>query len=232
VSRLDRSLIANLDVFSGLAAADLDHIVDAARPVRIEKGASLFEQDQEADRFFVLLDGRVRVLKTTPDGQQVTVRYIMPGELMGIAHALGRATYPATALAVLDCVALGWQSRLWAEFASAYPAFAMNTNRTIGSRLSDAHTQIVDMATRQVEQRIAHCLLRLVKQSGRKTGEGILIDFPISRQDIAEMTGTTLHTVSRALAAWEAKGLVVSKRQQVTVANPHELLLIADGLSK
>lgn len=85
------------------------------------------------------------------------------------------------------------------------------------------------MATEQVDQRVAHALLKLVKQTGKKTVEGILIDFPISRQDIAEMTGTTLHTVSRLLSAWEDQGLVKSGRQKVTVVEPHRLLLIAEG---
>lgn len=85
------------------------------------------------------------------------------------------------------------------------------------------------MATEQVDQRVAHALLKLVKQTGKKTVEGILIDFAISRQDIAEMTGTTLHTVSRLLSAWEDQGLVKSGRQKVTVVEPHRLLLIAEG---
>jgi CRP/FNR family transcriptional regulator, nitrogen oxide reductase regulator len=84
-------------------------------------------------------------------------------------------------------------------------------------------------STEQVQQRVAHALLRLVKQSGKKTDEGILIDFPLSRQDIAEMTGTTLHTVSRILTAWEEQGLVKSGRQRVTVIEPHRLLSLAEG---
>ena len=64
------------------------------------------------------------------------------------------------------------------------------------------------MSSEQVEQRLAHALLRLAKQAGRKTDAGIEIDFPISRQDVAGMTGTTLHTVSRILSAWEQQALV------------------------
>jgi CRP-like cAMP-binding protein len=171
----------------------------------------------------------VRVVKTTPDGQQVIVRYIVPGELLGIAQALGRSTYPASAIAVVDCVVLAWPSRLWPEFAAAFPSFSANTYRMIGQRLDDVQTQVVEMATEQVERRVAHALLRLVQQTGRRSSEGIVIDFPISRQDIAEMTGTTLHTVSRLLTAWEQKGLVKSGRQQVTVVAPHRLLLLAEG---
>ena len=229
MSRLDRSLIAGLPVFQGLDADSLDAILQSARALRVPKDDFIFEQDGEADSFFVLLDGRVQVVKSTPDGQQVVVRYIVPGELMGIAHALGRTTYPASAVAIVDCVVLAWPGRLWSEFATAYPSFGLNTYRTVGTRLNDVQTQIVEMATQMVEQRVAHSLLRLIKQSGRKTDEGILIDFPISRQDIAEMTGTTLHTVSRLLTAWEEKGLVKSGRQQVTVVEPHRLMLLADG---
>lgn len=229
MTRLDRSLISTLPVFEGLEDDGLDRILQSARSMRIEKDASVFEQDHEAHSFFILLDGRVRVVKATPDGQQVTMRYIMPGELMGIAQALGRTTYPASAIAAIDCVVLGWPGSLWAEYASAYPTFGKSTYATVASRLNDAQMQVVEMATQQVERRVAHSLLRLIRQSGKKTPNGILIDFPISRQDIAEMTGTTLHTVSRLLSAWEEKGLVSTGRQQVTVVAPHQLLLLAEG---
>ncbi|MBZ9725860.1 Crp/Fnr family transcriptional regulator [Mesorhizobium sp. CO1-1-11] len=226
---LDRSLIAGLSVFEGMAAADLDRIVGQARSMRIAKDQPVFEQEQDALSFFLLLDGHVRVVKSTPDGQDVTVRYISPGELLGIAHALGRTTYPANAIAAADCVLLAWPSQLWPTFAANFPSFTANTYKSVGARLQDAHTRVIEMSTEQVEQRVAHALLKLVKQSGRKTEEGILIDFPISRQDIAEITGTTLHTVSRLLSAWEDQGLVKSGRQKVTVVEPHRLLLVAEG---
>jgi CRP-like cAMP-binding protein len=84
------------------------------------------------------------------------------------------------------------------------------------------------MSTEQVEKRIAHALLRLVKQAGRKVEHGVEIDFPISRQDIAQMTGTTLHTVSRTLSAWENKGLVESGRQRIVIREPHRLFRLAE----
>lgn len=229
MSRLDRSLISGMPLFQGLGPAELDRLVGQARSLRVAKGQAVFEQEQEAHSFFLLLDGHVRVVKITPDGQEVIVRYISPGELMGIAHALGRTTYPANAIAASDCVLLAWPSQLWSEFASAYPNFLANTYKTVGQRLQDAHARVVQMSTEQVDQRVAHALLKLVKQTGKQTEDGLLIDFPISRQDIAEMTGTTLHTVSRLLAAWEEKGLVKSGRQKVTVVEPHRLLMLAEG---
>jgi CRP-like cAMP-binding protein len=229
LSRLDRSLIAGLPPFQGMAATDLDRMLRQARSLRVAKDEAVFEQEEEAHDFFLLLDGHVRVVKTTPDGQQIIVRYISPGELMGIAYAIGRNTYPASAAAAVDCVVLAWPSNLWPEFAAAFPSFAANTYQTVGARLQDAQARVVEMSTEQVQRRVAHALLRLVNQTGKKTDEGILIDLPISRQDIAEMTGTTLHTVSRLLTAWEEKGLVKSGRQKVTVVEPHRLLMLSEG---
>lgn len=229
MAKIDRSLVAGLPQFEGLAAADLDDILQDARSSRIAKDQAVFSQDEEAHSFFLLLDGHIRVVRTTPDGVQVIVRYISAGELIGIAAAIGRKTYPATAIAAVDCVILTWPTALWPVLSSRFPAFSANTYKTVGSRLEEAHTRVEEISTEQVEQRVAGAVLRLAKQAGRKTEEGILIDLPISRQDIAEMTGTTLHTVSRLLSAWEDRGLIKSGRQKVTVVEPHRLFLIAEG---
>ncbi len=229
MSRLDRSLIAGLPLFSGMSSADLDKVLERATSRRVPKDALVFEQDSEVQFFYLLLHGRVRVVKTTADGQQVIVRYIGAGELLGIAQALGRTTYPASAVAVVDCVVLAWPSHLWAEFAAAFSSFGASTYKTVGERLQDVQSQVVELATQQVERRVAHALLRLVQQTGKKSDDGLLIDFPISRQDIAEMTGATLYTVSRLLSAWEQEGLIESGRQRITVLEPHRLLLIAEG---
>jgi len=229
LSHLDRSLIADLPQFQGMESHDLDYVLMNARSQLVSKDATVFEQEAEAHYFFLLLDGHVRVVKTTPDGQQVIVRYISAGELLGIAYALGRTTYPASAIAAVDCVVLAWPGRLWAEFSDRFPPFGASTYKTVGARLQEAHTRVVEMSTQQVEQRVAHVLLRLAKQTGRKSEDGILIDFPISRQNIAEMTGATLHTVSRLLSLWETKGLVRSGRQKVTIVQPQRLFMLAEG---
>lgn len=232
MSRLDRSLIADLPIFGDISPEDLDYMVLNAQSQRVEKDSAIFEQDAEAVSFFLLLDGHVRVVKTTPDGHQVIVRYISAGELIGMAQAFSRDTYPASAIAAVDCVVLRWPTRLWSEFSARIPTFSANAYKVAGERMQHSHTLVVEMSTQQVEQRVAHTLLRLVSQTGTKTEDGLLIDFPISRQDIAEMTGTTLHTVSRLLTAWEEQGLVKSGRKKVTVAEPHQLLLLAEGRNR
>lgn len=226
---LDRSLIAGLPQFQGLAPEDLDRVLLRARSARYAKDTTIFDQDEEAENFFLLLSGHIRVVRTSPEGHQVIARYINEGELFGIAIAMGRKTFPASAVAAVDCVALSWPNSAWPEFQERFPSFGASTYETIGTRLQETQEQVMEISTAQVEQRVANALLKLVKQSGRKTADGIEIDFPISRQDIAEMTGTTLHTVSRLLSGWENDGIVHSGRQKVTVTDPHGLMLIAEN---
>lgn len=225
---LDKSLIADLPVFAGMTPDDLGDILKEAQSIRYPKGSSVFQQDEEAHSFFILLHGHLRVMKVTPDGQQVVVRFVNAGDLFGIAMAMARKTYPATATAVVDSLALVWPSAAWPRLVARYPSLAVNTIQTVGSRLNDAHTRVVEISTQQVEKRVAHALLRLAQQAGRKSEDGIQIDFPISRQDVAEMTGTTLHTVSRILSGWEDQDLVESGRQKITIRNPHKLFMLAE----
>jgi CRP-like cAMP-binding protein len=231
MAAVDRSLVAGLPLFEGLGPAQLDEILAEARSVRYPKGTAVFEQDEEAHSYFILLHGHLRVVKLTPAGQQVVVRYVVPGEVFGVAVAIGRTTYPATAVAVVDSIALVWPSAIWPRLVAEFPSLAVTTLQTVGSRLQEAHTRVVEMATEEVERRVAHALLRLANQAGRKLERGIQIDFPISRQDVAEMTGTTLHTVSRILSAWEDRGLVESGRQRILIRDPHRLFLLAEQTS-
>jgi len=225
---IDRSLVANLPLFAGLDVAELDAILSEARTARYAKNAAVFEQGEDAHSFFVLLHGHVRASKMTPAGEQVVVRYVAPGEIFGVAKAIGLTRYPATAIAVDDSVALVWPSAAWPRLVTQHPALANNALQTVGARLQETHTRVIEMSTQQVERRVAHALLRLAKQAGRKVEHGVEIDFPISRQDIAEMTGTTLHTVSRTLSAWEQHGLIESGRQRIVLRDPHRLFQLAE----
>lgn len=231
MATIDTSLVAKLPLFAGCTANELDSILQEARSIRVAKNANVFEQGEDAHSFFVLLHGHVRASKVTPAGEQVVVRYVSPGETLGVAMAIGLNHYPATATAVDDSVVLAWPAAAWPRLVEQYPALAANTLRTVGSRLQETHARVIEMSTQQVEQRVAHALLRLAKQSGRKVDNGIAIDFPISRQDIAQMTGTTLHTVSRLLSGWESRGLIESGRQKIILRQPHQLVVIADQAS-
>jgi CRP-like cAMP-binding protein len=228
MSELDHSLISELPLFAGLRKAELDEILDEARPLHLPKNARAFEQGEDAHSFFVLLHGHIRAAKTTVDGQQVIVRFVTPGETFGVAVAIGVSAYPATATAVDDSLILVWPSEAWPRLIAKCPALSATTLHVVGERLHESHTRIIEMSTQQVDRRVARALLRLVRQAGRKTESGIEIDFPITRQDIAEMTGTTNYSVSRVLSTWEGQGVVEGHRQRIIVRNPKALAQIAD----
>ena len=232
MAMLDRSLIATLPLFEGTSANGFEVLLASARARRFAKETTIFEQEGEASDFFLLLDGHIRVVKTKPDGEQMIARYINAGELFGIAVAMGQKVYPASAVAVADCVALSWRSSQWPEISGACPSLGTGAYRTIGERLQETQARVLEMSTEQAGQRVAHAVLRLARQSGRKTDIGIEIDFPITRQDLAEMTGTTLHTVSRLISAWETEGIILGGRQKVTVTDPHRLMLVAENLHR
>jgi len=230
MATIDRSLIVHLPPFAGASPEELDAILAEARSVYRTKGSSLFEQNKTADSFFVLLHGRLRVTRLTPDGQQVVVRFASPGELVGVAAALGRDTYPATATAAVDSIALAWPSTRWLDMIALLPRLAEAALQAAGTRLQEAHSRIVELSTEQVERRIANTLVRLSKTTGRPVEQGIQIDFPISRQDVAEATGTTLHNVSRILSSWEERGWVRGGRQKIVICEPHKLLTLGQDL--
>jgi len=110
-----------------------------------------------------------------------------------------------------------------------HPALASNAMRVIGGRLQDAHQRLREISTEDVERRVAHAVLKLADEAGKTSPGGTTIDFPLSRQDIAEMTATTLHTVSRIVSAWEAAGVIEGGRQRIAIRDRSRLQIIADG---
>src|SRR5512146_1802189 len=121
---LGRSLSRALPLFSAMDEAELDDVIARATSHRVPKGTPVFQQGEIAKSFFVLLHGRLKVVRVTPQGQQMIVRFVNPGDIYGIAKALRRDDYPASAVALVDSVTLAWPSEIWDEFVAAHPAFA------------------------------------------------------------------------------------------------------------
>lgn len=229
---IDRSLVRSLPLFANMAEAELDRLLTRATMRRIEIGEAVFEQGQKATRFFLLLHGRLKVAQVTPAGQQIIVRVVHPGDLFGFAQALQREDYPGTPIAAAESVVMSWPNEVWGSIVEQNPHLAVNAMRTIGQRLQEAHTRIREMSTEEVERRVAHAVLRLVEQAGRHDRDGVHVDFPLSRQDVAELTGTTLHTVSRLFSAWESQGIVKGGRQKLLVRDKSRLQALADGSTR
>ncbi len=228
----DASLVKDFPVFKGLGQEELGAILEAATTRLVAAKTPVFVQGQTAEEFFVLMHGHLKVVQTTADGQQIIIRIVEPGELYGVAMALGRPDYPGTAIAIEESITLVWPSSAWPRLVAQAPALAINALQTIGQRLQDAHARIREFSTEEVERRVAHLLLRIVKASGRDPGELADVEFPMTRQDVAEMTGTTLFTVSRILSSWEQDGIVAGGRGRISVKEPVRLRAIAERVSE
>jgi CRP-like cAMP-binding protein len=213
-----------------LTAAVLERIRGQAHTKAINGGELFFNEGEVADAFFVLASGRVKLTQRTPEGHQVVLRIIGAGDAFGGAGAFGDETYPISAEAVEPAVALVWTSSTMRQLLETEPKVALNAVQFVAGRLHDLQRRHRQLMTERVERRVARALLRLVQEAGRRVDAGVEIDFPVSRQDIAEMTGTTLFTVSRLLSAWEERGIVRSGRQRIILTTPHALVALAEDL--
>lgn len=223
----DRSVIAGVPLFAGLEPSAEEAVLASAHVKRVLKGERVFDQGGLAEIFYVLLQGHVKDVQTTSAGQQTVVRYVNPKEFFGCASLMGIKHYPTTALAIKDSIVLSWRAADMVGLMRCQPAIALNALAGVGRQLMDTLSRAGAVHSERVSRRIAHALLHLVRNSGRQVETGIKIDFPISRQDLAEMTGTTLYTVSRTLSKWQGLGILKSSRQSIVVLNPHRLVALA-----
>lgn len=223
-------LLAGYDLFEGLDAAALADVAAAAMPRALDEGEAFFRQGEPAERFFVLASGRVRLTQVTPDGQQVVVRFIMPGEGFGIVAVLAGGAYPLTAEAADPAVAYGWDGPSYKQLMARHAELGHRSLAMVARRVHEFQDRNRELATERVERRIARTLLRLAGQSGIRQPDGVLIDVALSRQDVAELTGTTVFTVSRVFSSWESAGIIATGRLRVVIRQPHALVAIAEDL--
>lgn len=223
-------VLSQMGIFLGLDDVALAEVLAAAAPAGAATGEAYVCQGEPAHRFYLLLTGRVRLSQVTPEGQQVVMRFVAPGEEFGIVAVLGRLPYPVTAEAVEPALALAWSGEVFNRLILRHPQIALNGMAMLAERVQEFQDRLREAGTQRVERRVANVLLRLARQAGRAVEAGVLIDLPLSRQDLAEMTGATLFTVSRILAAWEERGFISSARKRVTLLRPHALVAVAEDL--
>lgn len=222
--------IRQVPLFHGLEEAALAEILRRSESRQVDKDCFLFMQGDPADYLYVLTRGRAKLCQITPDGQQVIMRLATPWEIIGGLAIVGEDVYPVCCLAAEDSQALAWSTATLTALLERYPVMALNATRWMSRHVKETQQLFTQLATERVEQRVARTLLRLVAQMGHKEADGVRLDFPLTRQDLAEMSGTTLFTVSRILSQWEKQGLIESGRERVTIKYPHGLVMIAEDL--
>jgi len=227
-----RMVLRQVDLFKGLDEETLDCIARAGFRRRLDAGAFLFFQDTPAQSVYVVLEGRLRILQTTPEGERVVVRHVQRGEVVGLIAILDAVEYPVTAEVAEDgTVVLGWSGATLRSLMEAYPRLALNAMTHMAGMVRDLLRRVRELSTERVERRIARTLLRLARHAGRRVETGVEIAFPITREEIAQMAGTTLYTVSRTLSRWEREGLLEAGRTRIVIRAPHALVALVDDLS-
>lgn len=203
--------------------------MDAASSRQVAKGAILFHQGDPSDHLLQIASGLVKVTQLDQQGAQTTLRILGGGELIGCVAVFQQFPYPATATAIEDTTVLAWPASQFFELMERYPTLTENSLRIVGTRAKELVERVVAMTGKRVEQRIAGALLRLGEQAGTRVEDGVQIEFPVTRSDLAEMAGVTYFTISRALSNWQKLGLVRNGRQRVVIVAPDRLARIAGG---
>ncbi len=231
-TKIDRiaKILSLVPLFSSLNPSDLRDCALLAQERLIKPSTLLFRQGNQATTLFVVIKGQFRASEITPDGREILHRFLGPGDMLGGMAAVGDMKYPISAVAVEPSCVLTWTTTAVHRLMEKHPKIARNAMRLMVQRIQEFQQRCIDLSTQRVEQRIARAIARLASQTGRRVADGVLLDVALSRRDLAEMTGTTLFTVSRILNQWRVAGLVRLDRRRVTLLRPHELMRIAEDL--
>lgn len=215
-------------LFSDLDRETADALLNAATYRQIAEGMTLFHQGDAPSQLFQVVTGLVKLSRVSTDGSQTTLRFMGPGELVGCVAVFQQFPFPATAIASKPCSLLCWGASQILDLIHRYPPVASNALKTVGGRAREMIERVTDLSAKGVEARLAGVLLRLASQVGRNSPDGVEITHPVTRNDMAEMTGVTYFTVSRVLSAWQRQQIVRLGRERVIVIEPHRLAQIAD----
>ena len=216
-------------LFQAMPPPDSQAVLGAGVHRSLRKGQVLLRQGEPASAFFLMQRGYLKLTQLTPEGAEVIVRFVGPGDPVAGVAALGEAPYPVTATACDAVDVLAWSRGQLADLLARYPQLKTNILREMTAHMDDALTRLRELATLDVRQRLAHTLLRLTVKSGAAGVAGLSVPHTLTRQELAELTGTTLFTVSRILTEWEGAGLVHSTRAHVAVMDAERLRDAADG---
>ena len=157
------------------------------------------------------------------------MRFVSAGEPFGGVVALSDAPYPVTAVVAQPAVVRQWTRDAVTSLLATTPQVRVNIMREMATHMTDALTRVRELATESVGQRLAHTLLRLARQCGELQPDGVLLTQPLTRQELADLTGTTLYTVSRTLSEWESRGLIETRKRMLLLRSTKKLGQLAGG---
>ncbi len=223
--------LQQVDVLKEAPLDDLKLLHGAGIVRSIEEDGFFFFQGDPASYAYILISGRVKLLQSNPNGQQVNLRNVKEWEMFAALGAVRPgANYPVTSQALESSSALAIESDFLRGMMQTRPYLNFGLMQLMTGYIQEMQTRYRELATERVERRLALTLLRLASQIGKRISEDHpAVELPLTRQDLAEASGSTIFTVSRTLAEWERQGLLEAGRGRVVIRNPHGLVKIAES---
>lgn len=208
-------------IFSGLSEAELGELARLATERHLAPGEFAFWEDDDPDFFYLVVSGRIKVLKQASSGKEFIVAFFGPGEMFGEVAVFEDKPYPASAQAADETRVLGIRKAEFLAFLAAHPEIALRIISVLGGRLRDAQARLKDLAVASAQQRLARLLLQLSAKLGP--------NLPFTRQEIADMAGTTIETAIRVLSRMREGKIIRSVRGHIIILNPTKLRLLSEG---
>lgn len=213
---LERSLI-----FSSLDDSERAELAGLASESSYQPGQYIFAEGDPPERLCVVVAGRIKIVKHSTQGKETIISFFQPGEMFGEVAVFENKPYPASAQAVTATTILSVRRDAFVSFMARRPELAVKIIGVLGGRLREAQSRIRDIAGERVEQRLARTLLMLSAKLGK--------ELPFTRQEIADVAGTTMETASRVIGRMGDAGIVQSGRGKTEVLDPAKLRLLAEG---
>lgn len=223
----DIEIICRIPVFRGLGREDCGRLAAVARIERVEKGRTLFSEGDPSDIFYILIEGRVKIFKVTPDGRDVILGIFDPGEPLGAVAVYRAVDYPATAETLEESTVLAIPRRDLFKLLETYPTLTRGLLGALSLRLMELAGRLADLTGGRLEARFARLFLKLADSMGQQRAGVVFVPLHLSRQELADFTGTTIETTIRIMSRWGKNGLVATEKDGFRIPDRAELEKIA-----
>lgn len=221
------SILRRVPFFHGLSDSEIRTLNEQFREYGFQSGESIYFNGETATSLYVVAAGQVKLLRHSLEGQDVLLDILKPGDYFGSLSTLAEDAYPDTAQAHTAVCVLRISSETFRILLQQHPSVALAVLDITARRLQETQEIVHRLSVDSVERRIAAVLLKLAHKLGKISDEGILIQMPLSRDDLAQMTGTTTETASRIISQFQKEGLVHTGRQWIAITNKSGLEKIA-----
>lgn len=223
-------LLRSSALYRHLSREDQQRLAAVAASRHYERGEPIFCEGDPSEFLFTIVSGRVKVSKLLPAGKEVILEIFGAGDPVGAVVAYEGRPYPASATALEPTVCLLVRRRDFFSLLERYPSLVRGFLVGMAGRLVELTRRIPEVAGGRVETRFAHLFLKLADRMGRQEEGGILIPMPLSRQELADLTGTTIETCIRLMSRWGKDGVVATEKEGFRVLDRAALEALAQGL--